>query len=171
MPSGTGGNVARAPTEHPPRRPDGGVHFEETIALSDTRYGRVTARVAPALTVGAFLAFLLSIPLSFLAFFGIVATLSGRPIGDIVTVVLTGLTSDAPFVVLIFIVLFVGTVLAGGVMTVASWGSWGRDRVHTRVTDAGIEIDRDGRRLWQPPASPSRSIPCGPSSTTIPRGI
>jgi len=147
--------MAEAPRDGPgpssrggSRGADSGVQFEETIALSDSEYAGL-ARLAGVVVLVSIVATLLFAPLAFVLFFGFVAERSGNSIIDVATTVVSGLPPSALLFLAVFALFFVGTpllLLAGAVRR----GSLTyRDEIHTRVTDGGVTIDREGGYLGQ----------------------
>lgn len=117
------------------------VHFEETVALSETGYSRL-ADVGGAVVAASVVGTLLFVAVSLALFFGAVAAASGRPIGDVVAAVASGVPpSVLPFVAG-FVLLFVGGSLFAVLRVVR--GGTATDEVHTRVTDGAVEVDRLG---------------------------
>lgn len=127
---------------------DGGVQFEETIALSDSDYGGLS-RVTGAIALVSIVAMILFVPISFVVFFGIVAVASGNSIVDVGTAVASGLPLATVLFMGVFVLLFVGILLLGLLMVVKQGGLTFRDEIHTRVTGSSVDIDRDGGYLGQ----------------------
>ncbi|PSQ19626.1 hypothetical protein BRD00_00945 [Halobacteriales archaeon QS_8_69_26] len=128
---------------------DGGVHFEETISRSENDLQGIGSRLAGGFALISVVGTVLFVPLSVLLFFGFVSYMSGRPMGDVVGTVVSDLPPDILLFIGLFCVVFVGgmlgTVVVGARMV--RGGGQARDRVHTRVTDRGVEIDREGARV------------------------
>lgn len=124
-------------------RVDGGVHFEETITISDSRFAGVS-KLAAGVALVASLGTLVVAPLLAAAFFGFVGVASGTSPVDVVTTI----ASDLPLPVLlslgVFAVLFFGLPLVGVVNVVRRGSLTPKNEVHTRVTDSGVDIDRTG---------------------------
>lgn len=139
----------RGPNSHDPSsRADGGVHFDETVALSDTGYSGLSA-LTTGIALVSMVVMVVVVPLSILAFFGFVAVVSGNSIGALVTTVASGVSLPVLLFLVVFGLLLVGTPLVA-VLVVVRRGSLGQtDEVHTRVTDDGVEIDREGGYFGQ----------------------
>jgi hypothetical protein len=133
---------------HPPARTDGGAHFEETISLADSDYSGVST-VAGGILVVSIIAMILFVPISIVAFFAFVLAISGNAIGDVFTIVGSGL----PFVAVLFlgisVFVVVAILLVAVVVVVWRGGLTDSDEIHTRVTDTGVEVDRQGGYLGQ----------------------
>ena len=127
---------------------DRGVHFEETIALSDSEYAGL-ASLAGAGVLVSIVATLLFVPLAVVLFFWVVAERSGNSIVDVATTVVSGLPLSVLAFLVVFAIFYVGTSLLVLVMAVRRGSLTYRDEIHTRVTDSGVTIDRDGGYPWQ----------------------
>lgn len=129
-------------------RTAGAVHFEETVALSDSDYAGLSSLAAAVLLV-SLAATVLFIPLALAGFLLMVAVVSGNSVADVATTVGANLPLGAVLGFVLFGLLLGGTVLIA-VVTVVRRGSLAyRDEIHTRVTDSGVEVDRDGGYLGQ----------------------
>lgn len=150
---GDGTRTARGPDERAGRA-DGGVHFEETIGLSDSSFAGLSS-VTAAIALVSVLGMLLVVPFVFVVFFGVVVVASGISLSGLGGVLVSG---PGLFTVL-FVVVF-GLVVVAGVLLVAGMAVKGggsktslslgySDEIHTRVTDSAVEIDREGGYIGQ----------------------
>jgi len=126
----------------------GTVQFEETVALSDSRFAELSS-VAGGVALVAAVAMVLLVPLSVVLFFGFVAAMSGNSIVAVVADVASGLPTAALLFLAVFALFVLGVPLFAVVSAVRRGRLGPKDEVHTRVTDRGIEIDREGGRLGQ----------------------
>ena len=129
-------------------RADGGVHFEETVALSDSRYAGL-ANLTGTIVLVVTVAMVLFVPLSAALFFGGVAVVSGTSIVDLVATIISGLPPSALVFIVVFAVFMIGAPLLMVWMAIKRGGLTHKDKIHTRVTDGGIEIDREEGYLGQ----------------------
>ena len=74
---------------------------------------------------------------------------SGNSMVDLVTTVASGLSLPVLLFLAIFVLLVVGSLLLGVVMVVRGGSTTSRNEVYTRVTDGGIQIDREGGTFGQ----------------------
>ncbi|MFB6196621.1 MAG: hypothetical protein ABEI80_10650 [Haloplanus sp.] len=130
--------------------PDGGVHFEEAVALSDSAYAGLS-KVATAVALVSVLGMVLVVPLALVVFFVIAVVVSGNSVVDLLAAVASGLPLSLVLFGAVFGIVVVGSLLAAVVMVVKGGGVGlgSSEQIHTRVTDSAVEIDREGGYLGQ----------------------
>jgi hypothetical protein len=132
----------------PSRGSTGGVHFEETIALSDSRFAEL-ADLAGVVFLVTTAAMVLLVPLGFVGFIWVVSVASRRPFVDVADAIVSGLPPGTSLLGAVFAATYVGGLLFA-VWQVLRRGSVAyRDEIHTRVTDDRIAIDRTGGYIGQ----------------------
>jgi len=124
------------------------VHYEESISISDSDYAGL-ASLARTIALVSIVAVILFVPIALALFFGGVAMISGNSMVDLVTTVASGLPLPVLVFLAIFVLLVVGSLLLGVVMVLRGGSTISRNEVHTRVTDGGIQIDREGGMFGQ----------------------